>query len=117
MHSSPLDAADARSAKFGAGRQVAPAAQIGVVRTYAKPPAVVDGAVPDGFGGDGWIWISNDFAEVYSTIFLMRGWHEALLPLPAERAVRDLPWNCSSTSPFQRAAQQTDRSSRRRQTC
>jgi len=65
--------------------------------------AVVDGAVQDGFGGDGWIWISNRFAEGYATKFFMRGWHEALhyviwsrenkcvlmLPLPPEQAVHD----------------------------
>ena len=40
--------------------------------------AVVDGAVQRGFGGDGWIWISNLFAEGYPTKFFMRGWHSAL---------------------------------------
>jgi SAM-dependent methyltransferase len=40
--------------------------------------AVVDGAVQRGFGGDGWIWISNFFAEGYPTKFFMRGWHGAL---------------------------------------
>ena len=39
---------------------------------------VVDGAVQRGFGGDGWIWISNLFAEGYPTKFFMRGWHSAL---------------------------------------
>ena len=40
--------------------------------------AVVDRAVQRGFGGDGWIWISNLFAEGYPTKFFMRGWHRAL---------------------------------------
>ena len=40
--------------------------------------AVVDRAVQRGFGGDGWIWISNLFAEGYPTKFFMRGWHGAL---------------------------------------
>ena len=40
--------------------------------------AVVDGAVQRGFGGDGWIWISNLFAEGYPTKFFMSGWHSAL---------------------------------------
>ena len=40
--------------------------------------AVVDGAVQRGFGGVGWIWISNLFAEGYATKFFMRGWHSAL---------------------------------------
>ena len=39
--------------------------------------AVVDGAVQRGFGGDGWIWISNHFAEGYPTKFFMRGWQSA----------------------------------------
>jgi SAM-dependent methyltransferase len=60
--------------------------------------AVVDDAVQRGFGGDGWIWISNRFAEGYPTKFFMSGWHSALhyviwsrgskcllmLPLPEE---------------------------------
>jgi hypothetical protein len=68
-----------------------------------EPAAVIDGAVHDGFGGDGWIWISNRFAEGYTTRFFMSGWHPALryviwsrenkcrlmLPLPAEQAARD----------------------------
>ena len=40
--------------------------------------AVVDDAVQRAFGGDGWIWISNLFAEGYPTKFFMRGWHSAL---------------------------------------
>ena len=39
--------------------------------------AVVDGAVQRGFGGDGWIRISNHFAEGYPTKFFMRGWRSA----------------------------------------
>ena len=40
--------------------------------------AVVNGAVHRGFGGDGWIWVSNLFAEGYPTKFFMRGWRPAL---------------------------------------
>ncbi len=40
--------------------------------------AVVDRAVQRGFGGDGWIWIFNLFAEGYPTKFFIRGWHGAL---------------------------------------
>jgi SAM-dependent methyltransferase len=40
--------------------------------------AVVDDAVLRGFGGDGWIWISNLFAEGYPAKFFMRGWRRAL---------------------------------------
>ncbi len=39
--------------------------------------AVVDAAVQRGFGGDGWIRISNHFAEGYPTKFFMRGWRSA----------------------------------------
>jgi len=39
---------------------------------------VVDRAVQRGFGGDGWIWVSNLFAEGYPTKFFMRGWQGAL---------------------------------------
>ena len=39
---------------------------------------VVDSAVQRAFGEDGWIWISNLFAEGYPTKFFMRGWHAAL---------------------------------------
>ena len=59
---------------------------------------VVDDAVERGFGGDGWIWVSNVLADGYPTRFFVRGWHEAsncviwsreskcllVLPLPAE---------------------------------
>jgi ADP-heptose:LPS heptosyltransferase/SAM-dependent methyltransferase len=65
--------------------------------------AVVDDAVQRGFGGDGWIWISNRFAEGYPTKFFMSGWHSALhyviwsrghkcllmLPFPEEQSSRD----------------------------
>jgi SAM-dependent methyltransferase len=65
--------------------------------------AVVDDAVQRGFGADGWIWISNRFAEGYPTKFFMSGWHSALhyviwsrghkcllmLPLPEEQSSRD----------------------------
>ena len=40
--------------------------------------AVVDDAARRGFGADGWVWISNLFAEGYPTKFFMRGWHSAL---------------------------------------
>jgi hypothetical protein len=65
--------------------------------------AVVDDAVERGFGEDGWIWISNRFAEGYSTKFFLSGWHGALdwviwdrddkcvlmLPYPAEQSSCD----------------------------
>jgi hypothetical protein len=38
----------------------------------------VDDAARRGFGADGWVWISNLFAEGYPTKFFMRGWHSAL---------------------------------------
>jgi hypothetical protein len=58
--------------------------------------------VRHGFGEDGWIWISNRFAEGYPTRFFMSGWHGALdyviwnrdkkcllmLPLPEEPSSR-----------------------------
>ena len=47
-------------------------------KVMEEAQAVVDGAVQRGFGGDGWIWISNLFAEGYPTKFFMRGWHSAL---------------------------------------
>ena len=47
-------------------------------KVMEEAQAVVDGAVQRGFGGDGWIWISNLFAEGYPTKFFMRGWHRAL---------------------------------------
>jgi hypothetical protein len=63
---------------------------------------VVDDAVQRGFGSDGWIWISNCFAEGYPTRFFMNGWDSALhwvirsrenkcrfmLPLPEELSPR-----------------------------
>jgi SAM-dependent methyltransferase len=65
--------------------------------------AIVDGAVQGAFGEDGWIWISNTFAEGYTARFFTSGWHPALhyviwsrenkchlvLPLPAEQSARD----------------------------
>lgn len=61
--------------------------------------AVVDSAVQRGFGQDGWIWVSNGFAEGYATKFFISGWDSALdwviwsrensvlvLPLPEEQS-------------------------------
>jgi hypothetical protein len=39
--------------------------------------AVVDRAVQRGFGADGWIWVSNLFAEGYPTKFFLSGWDAA----------------------------------------
>jgi ADP-heptose:LPS heptosyltransferase len=39
--------------------------------------AVVDNSIQRGFGRDGWIWISGDFADVYAGRFFIRGWHDA----------------------------------------
>ena len=36
--------------------------------------AVVDDAVQRGFGGDGWIWVSNLFADGYPAKFFTSGW-------------------------------------------
>jgi ADP-heptose:LPS heptosyltransferase len=40
--------------------------------------AVVDDAVKRGFGADGWISVSNLFADGYPTKFFVRGWSSAL---------------------------------------
>ena len=40
--------------------------------------AVVDEAVQRGFGADGWIWVTNSFADGYASRFFMRGWHRVL---------------------------------------
>jgi ADP-heptose:LPS heptosyltransferase len=46
-------------------------------RVVAEMHAVVDDAIQRGFGRDGWIWISNDFADAYLSKFFIRGWHQA----------------------------------------
>jgi ADP-heptose:LPS heptosyltransferase len=46
-------------------------------RVVAEMHAVIDDAIQRGFGGDGWIWISNHFADVYLSKFFIRGWHQA----------------------------------------
>jgi SAM-dependent methyltransferase len=40
--------------------------------------AVTDGAVQRGFGADGWIWISNNFADGYPGKFFLSGWRSPL---------------------------------------
>ena len=83
--------------------------------------AIVDDAVQRGFGGDGWIWISNLFAEGYPAKFFISGWDSALdwviwsrddkcllmLPFDEEPPSGGHAWNCSFTSPFLRPAHQT----------
>ena len=63
----------------------------------------MDDAVHRAFREDGWIWVSNLFAEGYTTKFFVSGWHSALhyviwsrekkcllmLPLPVEESWRD----------------------------
>ena len=39
--------------------------------------AIVDDAVQRGYGGDGWIWISNLFADGYPAKFFTSGWDSA----------------------------------------
>ena len=71
-------------------------------KVMGEARAVVDDAVQHGFGGDGWIWISNLFADGYPTKFFMSGWDSALdwviwsrenksllmLPLPEDQPSR-----------------------------
>jgi hypothetical protein len=47
-------------------------------KVVGEARAVVDDAVQRGFGGNGWIWISNLFANGYPAKFFMSGWHDAL---------------------------------------
>ena len=64
--------------------------------------SITDKTIQRGFGGDGWIWISSNFADLYAGKFFIRGWHDAsdsviwsrgnrgflLLPLPEETSSR-----------------------------
>ena len=47
-------------------------------KVISEARALVDSAVRRGFGADGWIWVSNLFAEGYPTKFFIRGWRAAL---------------------------------------
>lgn len=47
-------------------------------KVISEASALVDSAVRRGFGADGWIWVSNLFAEGYPTKFFIRGWRAAL---------------------------------------
>jgi SAM-dependent methyltransferase len=78
----PINAVDPRLALLEEenGRQIALVHDrfVQQEKVMEEARAVVDGAVQRAFGGDGWIWISNLFAEGYPTRFFMRGWHSAL---------------------------------------
>jgi SAM-dependent methyltransferase len=58
------------------------ARQIGLVRdalverqkVIDQEYAVVDRAIQRGFGGDGWIWVSESFADGYPGKFFLKGW-------------------------------------------
>ncbi len=58
------------------------ARQIGLVRdalverqkVIDQEYAVVDRAIQRGFGGDGWIWVSESFADGYLGKFFLKGW-------------------------------------------
>ncbi len=39
---------------------------------------VIEGAVQRGFGGDGWIWVSESFADGYPSKFFLTGWGSPL---------------------------------------
>jgi ADP-heptose:LPS heptosyltransferase len=64
--------------------------------------SIINKTIEHGFGEDGWIWISGNFANIYAGKFFIRGWHDVsdsviwsggnkcllLLPLPAEPSSR-----------------------------
>ena len=116
-HSRPEVSATSPQTEQGHGEAIDPrlarledenARQIALVRdTFARRNKIVDetwatkdSAVQRGFGGDGWIRIPKNSAEVYPGIFFIKGWHEPsdsviwsrgercflMLPLPEDQS-------------------------------
>ena len=72
---------------------------------------VIEGAVQRGFGGDGWIWVSDSFADGYPSKFFMTGWRDPLdwvIWSRESKCVLMLPYPAEPSSPDRRLELQLD---------
>ena len=66
---------------------------------------IIEGAVQRGFGEDGWIWVSDSFADGYSSKFFLSGWRSPLewvIWSRESKCVLMLPYSAEPASPGRR---------------